>query len=100
MATVFNVPEAYLFPWGFLVRVECVNTDDPKLDGAHATWDVETHTIYLDRTKPIAELRGSFIHEFDHAYTDWKLWAKQNMNIKDPEQYNEPEEEDSTPPDS
>jgi len=91
----YAIPEAIPLLWGYIVWVKEVPTDDPNLEGRHATWDTDTNTIYLDKSKPLAEKRWCLIHEFrSHAIGDWDGWANQNMNIKAPEAYNEPEEED------
>lgn len=95
MATAYSIPEAILLPWGYLVRVVQVPPDHPELENRHAAWDTDTQTIWLDKSKPMAELRWCLMHEMDHAYTDWKGWANQNMNVKAPEAYEAPEEEDS-----
>lgn len=88
----YGIPEAEMFPWGYVVWIKEVPPDAPELEGTHGLWDVDTRTIYLDKTHPIAEKRGCYIHEYDHAYNDWKLWAHQNMNIKLPEAHEGPEE--------
>lgn len=96
MATIYNIPEAVLLPWGYVVWVKEVESDHPDLEGRHATWDTDTNTIYLDKTKPIAERRWCLIHELgSHAVGDWSGWVHQTMNVKAPEAYNEPEVEET-----
>ena len=48
-------------------------------------WDVDTRTIVVDRRLPPAEKRGAFLHELDHAWSDWKLWVAQNVPVKYPD---------------
>ena len=39
----------------------------------------------MDRRLPPAEKRGAFLHELDHAWSDWKLWVAQNVPVKYPD---------------
>ena len=54
-------------------------------DDRAAEWDVDTRTIVVDRRLPPAEKRGAFLHELDHAWSDWKLWVAQNVPVKYPD---------------
>lgn len=91
----YAIPEAVPLLWGYVVWVKQVPPNHPDLENRHATWDTDTRTIWLDNSKPIAELRGCVLHELDHAWTDFKGWAAQEMNVKIPEAYEGKEEEPS-----
>lgn len=89
----YSIPEAVPLLWGYVVWVKQVPPDHPELENRHAAWDTDTRTVWLDNTKPIAEKRWCLMHELDHAWNDLKGWSHQEMNVKAPEAYNEPEPE-------
>jgi hypothetical protein len=93
------IPKQPGFPFGYTVTVVQVPEDDPRLEERNGTWDVDTQTVYLNQALPPAERRGAFMHEYEHAYTDWKLWVAQNVPVKYPDGMdpdpNETEEDDA-----
>lgn len=92
----YSIPEAWMFPWGYAVWIKQVPPEHPELEGDHGNWDVLTRTIWMDNSKPLAEKRGLLLHELDHAWNDFKLWAAQEMNVKAPEAYDAPETAEDT----
>lgn len=89
----YSIPEAVPLLWGYVAWVKQVPPEHPELEGRHAAWDTDTRTVWLDKTKPLAELRWCLMHELDHAWADCKGWAGQEMNVKMPEAYEGKEEE-------
>ena len=71
MAHAWRIPSRVTFPWGYVVRVRQVPPSHPELEGSTGVWDVETRTIYLDKTVPARHRRWKFVHELDHARADW-----------------------------
>lgn len=93
MASPFRkIPEEIILPYEYRCSVRLVDVDDPELEGRHATWDVDTQTIYITKTLPIAEKRWCFEHELDHAWNDWKGWVAQNCKVRAPEEGTDEEE--------
>ena len=69
-------------PFGYEISVVQA---PPDKDDRAAEWDVDNRTIVVDRRLPPAEKRGAFLHELDHAWSDWKLWVAQNVPVKYPD---------------
>lgn len=80
--SVYRLPRKVDFPFGYEVSVV---QGAPDQDDRAAEWDVDTRTIVVDRRLPPAEKRGAFLHELDHAWSDWKLWVAQNVPVKYPD---------------
>ena len=79
---VYRLPRKFEFPFGYEISVV---QGTPDKDDRAAEWDVDTRTIVVDRRLPPAEKRGAFLHELDHAWSDWKLWVAQNVPVKYPD---------------
>jgi hypothetical protein len=79
---IYRLPRKVDFPFGYEVSVV---QGAPDVDDRAAEWDVDTRTIVVDRRLPPAEKRGAFLHELDHAWSDWKLWVAQNVPVKYPD---------------
>jgi hypothetical protein len=79
---IYRLPRKVDFPFGYEVSVV---QGAPDVDDRVAEWDVDTRTIVVDRRLPPAEKRGAFLHELDHAWSDWKLWVAQNVPVKYPD---------------
>jgi hypothetical protein len=79
---IYRLPRKVDFPFGYEVSVV---QGAPDQDDRAAEWDVDTRTIVVDRRLPPAEKRGAFLHELDHAWSDWKLWVAQNVPVKYPD---------------
>lgn len=93
MASIFSkIPEEVIFPYEYRCRVCLVDVDDPNLEGRHATWDVDTQTVYITKSLPIAEKRWCFEHELGHAWNDWWGWVQQNCKVRAPEEGTDEEE--------
>lgn len=79
-----RLPRRLEFPEGYVVTVVQVEPD--QLEGAYAEWDVDTRTVLIDRTRPLAEKRWLlYVHEWDHITTDWKHWLGQRVAMVQPE---------------
>lgn len=82
----YGMPNADVLPWGYVYWVKEVEPDDPALEGSNGTWDVETRTIYVDRSLSLPERRYVFAHEFrSHVIGDWELWCNQTFPMKAPQ---------------
>ena len=46
---------------------------------------MDTRTIVVNRRLALAEKRGAFLHELDHAWSDWELWVPQHVPVKYPD---------------
>jgi hypothetical protein len=99
---VYRLPRKVEFPFGYEISV--VQGVPDKEDRA-AEWDVDTRTIVVDRRLAPAEKRGAFLHELDHAWSDWKLWVAQHVPVKypdamdpDPAELDEDGPSDTPPP--
>ena len=79
---IYRLPRKVEFAFGYEISVV---QDTPDKDDRAAEWDVDTRTIVVDRRLPPAEKRGAFLHELDHAWSDWKLWVAQNVPVKYPD---------------
>src|SRR5262249_28382632 len=79
---IYRLPRKVEFPFSYEVSVV---QGTPDTSDRAAEWDVDTRTIVVDRRLPPAEKRGAFLHELDHAWSDWKLWVAQNVPVKYPE---------------
>jgi hypothetical protein len=79
---IYRLPRKVDFPFGYEIAVV---QGTPDKDDRVAEWDVDTRTIVVDRRLPPAEKRGAFLHELDHAWSDWKLWVAQNVPVKYPD---------------
>jgi len=82
------IPKQVRFPFNYHVKVKRVTpaelaiaTHDP--DPGYAAWDVDSMTIYLDRTRPLKKLRADFLHEMEHAFADWRAFVL-NSKLVDP----------------
>jgi hypothetical protein len=88
----YRLPRKVDFPFGYEVSVV---QGAPDTNDRAAEWDVDTRTIVVDRKLPPAEKRGAFLHELDHAWSDWKLWVAQNVPVKYPDAMDpDPSEQD------
>lgn len=88
----WRLPKKLEWPWGYEVTVEVV--ERAACEGDHGEWDAEKRVIYIVSDLTPAEKRGTLLHERDHAETDFKLWAAQNVPIKYPEgEEQEPEDD-------
>ncbi len=82
----YGLPNAELLPWGYVVWVKEVDPDSPYLEGQNGTWDVDSRTIYIDKSLSLPERRYVFAHEYrTHAIGDWELWANQSCPMKAPQ---------------
>jgi hypothetical protein len=89
---IYRLPRKVEFPFGYEVSVV---QGTPDTNDRAAEWDVDTRTIVVDRRLPPAEKRGAFLHELDHAWSDWKLWVAQNVPVKYPDAMDpDPSEQD------
>ena len=89
---IYRLPRKVDFPFGYEVAVV---QGTPDTSDRAAEWDVDTRTIVVDRRLPPAEKRGAFLHELDHAWSDWKLWVAQNVPVKYPDAMDpDPSEQD------
>ena len=89
---IYRLPRKVDFPFGYEVSVV---QGTPDTSDRAAEWDVDTRTIVVDRRLPPAEKRGAFLHELDHAWSDWKLWVAQNVPVKYPDAMDpDPSEQD------
>ena len=89
---IYRLPRKVEFPFGYEVSVV---QGAPDTSDRAAEWDVDTRTIVVDRRLPPAEKRGAFLHELDHAWSDWKLWVAQNVPVKYPDAMDpDPSEQD------
>jgi hypothetical protein len=80
--SIYRLPRKVEFPFGYEVSVV---QGAPDTSDRAAEWDVDTRTIVVDRRLPPAEKRGAFLHELEHAWSDWKLWVAQNVPVKYPD---------------
>ena len=81
-SSIYRLPRKVEMPFGYEISVV---QDTPDKEDRAAEWDVDTRTIVVDRRLPPAEKRGAFLHELDHAWSDWKLWVAQNVPVKYPD---------------
>ena len=81
-SSIYRLPRTVEMPFGYEISVV---QDTPDKEDRAAEWDVDTRTIVVDRRLPPAEKRGAFLHELDHAWSDWKLWVAQNVPVKYPD---------------
>jgi hypothetical protein len=81
-SSIYRLPRKVELPFGYEIAVV---QDTPDKEDRAAEWDVDTRTIVVDRRLPPAEKRGAFLHELDHAWSDWKLWVAQNVPVKYPD---------------
>src|SRR5262245_65404564 len=79
---IYRLPRKVEFPFGYEVSVV---QGAPDTSDRAAEWDVDTRTIVVDRKLPPAEKRGAFLHELEHAWSDWKLWVAQHVPVKYPD---------------
>jgi transcription elongation factor Elf1 len=92
----FVIPRQFKFPFGYHIKVrritptEMIDVFRCKHCGHHdgsdavgGTWDVDTKTIWLDKTMTRKVQRATFMHEFHHAYKDWELWVRQSGKAAD-----------------
>lgn len=63
-----RLPRTVRFPFGYLVRVELVDT----LRDADADWDQRSRVIRILRSMPAARKRYLLTHELSHAWADWQ----------------------------
>lgn len=80
--SIYRLPRKVELPFGYEISVV---QGTPDKDDRAAEWDVDTRTIVVDRRLPPAEKRGAFLHELDHAWSDWKLWVAQKVPVKYPD---------------
>jgi hypothetical protein len=80
--SIYRLPRKVELPFGYEISVVQA---PPDKDDRAAEWDVDNRTIVVDRRLPPAEKRGAFLHELDHAWSDWKLWVAQNVPVKYPD---------------
>jgi hypothetical protein len=93
---IYRLPRKVELPFGYEISVV---QDVPDKDDRAAEWDVDTRTIVVDRQLPPAEKRGAFLHELDHAWSDWKLWVAQNVPVRYPDALEpDPAEKDEEQP--
>lgn len=92
---IVKPPDKVEWPFGYTVLVYEKEPGDPELEDRWACWDTDNRTICIDSSLKVAEQRGAFLHEMDHAYTDWKAWVVQRWPVKFPEQAEEEPEEES-----
>jgi hypothetical protein len=92
----FVIPKSHKFPLGnYVIKIrrvppsEMINVHRCSQCGHHeggpsgGTWDVDTKTIWLDKSMPLKIQRSTFMHEFHHAYKDWELWVRQSGKAED-----------------
>jgi len=86
-----RLPRSFDLPGGYGITVV---RGDAGLD-TWGAWDPDTRTITLDRTlKNLAQARYIFLHEMEHAFTDWKKWVAAMVGIENPDgPVDEPAEE-------
>jgi hypothetical protein len=95
-SSIYRLPRKVELPFGYEISVV---QGTPDTNDRAAEWDVDTRTIVVDRRLPPAEKRGAFLHELDHAWSDWKLWVAQNVSVRYPDAMEpDPAEQDEEGP--
>ena len=71
-----KIPRRITLPGHYHIRVMVVTQQEAKKtvleEDSHACWCVELHTIYLRKSRTGMDRIDDFLHEMEHAVTDWK----------------------------
>lgn len=79
-----KIKPTFTFPYGYKIHVKIlkgnnfikINGNNPML----ACWDQDSQTIYLRDDRIAAELWQDFLHELDHAWTDYREWLRNKVH--------------------
>jgi hypothetical protein len=83
-----DLPADFELPFGYAVTVTRVDPFD-----SWGEWEVEVQEMTIDRTLTRPESLEIFLHEIEHAFTDWKRWVRMRYPCKQPDPpANEPED--------
>lgn len=76
-----RLPRAPELPWNYAISVVRGDCGD-----SWGLWDEDARVITLDPSLRVpAQARYIFLHEFDHAYADWKKWVRDHIGIQNPD---------------
>jgi Zn-dependent peptidase ImmA (M78 family) len=73
-----HVPASIRLPFGFTVTIKAVSPRTLKKVAkadVMGCWDLDTRTIYLDKTMEPRNQRYVLTHEMIHAFADWQHMA-------------------------
>jgi Zn-dependent peptidase ImmA (M78 family) len=62
------------FAGNYVVRVKmrAPSTLKKRVGDSYGYWDVDTRTIFIDKTASVQKQEYTYTHEMDHAFNDWR----------------------------
>jgi len=72
-----KIPHQITLPGHYRIRIRIVTRSQAKLfplldRDAYASWSIDDRTIYLRKSRTGTDRMEDFLHEMEHAFTDWK----------------------------